>query len=80
MSDVSTKNVVISEKARKIFDDMDWNSVEAAIRSNSVSVKNTAASMGVSQAEFRQELINRYGDRIVFVRGRNGGARFVEGK
>jgi hypothetical protein len=77
MSDTNVQRtpVVISAEARQIFDNLDWASVEQSIRNNVVKIKQTSQELGVTPAELRAELVNRYGDRISFVRGRTGGVR-----
>lgn len=69
--------VEISAEARKIFDGIDWSQMTVDITAGKVKVNQTAESLGVSPKEFRQELVNRYANRIEFRRGRTGGVRLL---
>ena len=69
----SVKTVVISDKARAIFDNLNWNTVESDIKAGTVKVDITSRTLGVTSQEFRQELVNRFGSRVQFRRGRKGG-------
>lgn len=69
--------VEISQEARKIFDNVDWSQVTVDIQSGKVKVKQMSETLGVNGKELRQELINRYGNRIEFRRGRTGGVRLL---
>ena len=58
----------------ELADKLDWKKVEADLSGAGFKVTKTAESFNARPKDLRELVIKKYGDKIVFKRGRNGGA------
>lgn len=52
---------------------IDWEVVEAALNSNTLKVKQMSEQLGIKQADLANAIKEKYGNTVVFKRGRKGG-------
>jgi hypothetical protein len=58
--------------------ELNWSEIESLIKDRKMKTAEYAASKNLSVNDFRQMLVDQYGSRLVFRRGRGGGPMFVE--
>lgn len=56
---------------------INWKDVDVLIKNGQAKLTALAKSYDVSTSQLRVEMLGHYGNRITFVRGRNGGIRFA---
>lgn len=57
--------------------DLDFAAIDQLITNKELKLDNFAKANGYHVGDLRASLVNHYGDRIVFKRGRNGGVRWT---
>lgn len=68
---VSLVNIVNDDQT------LNWQAVEEAIRAGTFRVSVYAKHIGVAEGDLRASLVQYFGNRIGFRRGRKGGVYFV---
>ena len=56
---------------------INMSEIESRIKEGKFSVSVYADQTGISQTRIRNAIVERFGDKVVFRRGRNGGVSFV---
>ena len=68
-----TETKMTTTKAVKTPADMDWASIEKAIKGKAFKLLAAAKELKISPADLKTLLVNKFGEQIEFKRGRNGG-------
>lgn len=57
---------------------IDWDDIDNRIANGDMKISVVAKELGLKQNILKNSLVEHYGNRIVFKRGRNGGVRWAE--
>ena len=58
---------------------MNWAGIETAIKDHTFKIVKMAGDLNANPVELRDLLVEHFGDKITFKRGRNGGVFWTEG-
>lgn len=56
---------------------INWKEVDSLIKNNKAKLTILAKQYDIPTAQLKTAMLEHYGNRITFVRGRNGGIRFA---